>query len=233
MSRYSWLLFDADGTLFDYNKAESTAFRDVFRAFDFDFQPEYALTYREINDRYWRDFELGLIDQKSLRSQRFAELLNSLELQADPEQFSRTYLGFLAMGTYLIEGAEELLDALHPLFNMAILTNGLQDVQRPRFTRSSIGSYFKVWIISEEVGYAKPDPAIFDAVFDMIGHPPLDEVLMIGDSLTSDIAGGLNYGIDTCWFNPSNQGSPQEMDIRYEINELSQLQDILTPHHPR
>ena len=233
MSRYSWLLFDADGTLFDYDKAESTALRDVFRAFDFDFTPEHALTYREINDRYWRDFELGFIDQKSLRSQRFSELLDSLELQADPELFSQKYLEFLSMGTYLIDGVEEVLDALHPAFNMAILTNGLQGVQRPRFTRSSIGSYFKAWIISEEVGYAKPDPAIFDVVFDLIGHPPLDEVLMIGDSLTSDIAGGLNYGIDTCWFNPSSKQFPQGMDIRYEINDLSQLQNILTPSHPR
>jgi 2-haloacid dehalogenase len=233
MSRYSWLLFDADGTLFDYNKAESTALRDVFRSFDFGFTPECALAYREINDRYWRDFELGLIDQKSLRSQRFSELLDSLELEADPELFSRKYLEFLSMGTYLIDGVEEVLDALHPLFDMAILTNGLQDVQRPRFTRSSIGSYFKVWIISEEVGFAKPDPAIFDVVFDLIGHPPPDEVLMIGDSLTSDIAGGLNYGIDTCWFNPSNKQSPQDMDIRYEINDLSQLQNILTLYHPR
>jgi len=233
MSRYSWLLFDADGTLFDYNKAEATALVDAFGAFGFDFLPEYAKTYREINDRYWRDFELGLIDQKSLRSERFLELLGSLELEADPDLFSRKYLEFLSMGTYLIAGVERVLEVLQPEYNMAILTNGLQDVQRPRFSRSSIGSYFTVWIISEEVGYAKPDPAIFDAVFEMIGNPPLEQVLIIGDSLTSDIAGGLNYGIDTCWFNPSKQRSPQNMDIRYEITELSQLLEILTPFHPR
>ena len=233
MSRYSWLLFDADGTLFDYFKAEATALVDAFGAFGFDFLPEYAAIYREINDRYWRNFELGLIDQKTLRSARFSELLVSLKLEADPDLFSRKYLEFLSMGTYLIDGVEKVLELLHPEYNMAIVTNGLQDVQRPRFTRSSIGSYFREWIISEEVGYAKPDPAIFDAVFEMIGHPPLDEVLMIGDSLTSDIAGGLNYGIDACWFNPANQQSPPGMDIRYEIGELNQLLDILTPYHPR
>jgi 2-haloacid dehalogenase len=232
MSQYQWLLFDADGTLFDYDQAEAAALANTFRDFDFQYHPQYALVYREINGQFWRDFELGLIDQISLRSARFVKLFQSLDLEADPERFSQRYLEYLSQGTYLIEGAEEVLEILRPEFSLAIITNGLKDVQRPRFARSTIGEYFDVLVISEEVGAAKPAAAIFDAAFDLTGQPARQDVLIIGDSLTSDIAGGIGYGIDTCWFNPSGLESDQEMDIRYEITDLRQLLDILTPKTP-
>jgi 2-haloacid dehalogenase len=229
MSHYRWLLFDADGTLFDYDKAETVALSSTFRAFDIHYEPTYADAYRVINGQFWRDFELGLIDQKSLRTSRFSQLFDSLGLEADPLSFSRKYLEYLSMGTYLIDGAEEVLAALQPDYRLAIITNGLKDVQRPRLASSSIGAYFEVLVISEEIGKAKPDPAIFDAAFDLLGNPALEEVLIIGDSLTSDIAGGYRYGIDTCWFNPSNLDPDQDLDIVHTITDLRQLLDILNP----
>ncbi|HET6444154.1 MAG TPA: YjjG family noncanonical pyrimidine nucleotidase [candidate division Zixibacteria bacterium] len=229
MSRYRWLLFDADGTLFDYDYAETAALANSFRDFELPYRPDFAQEYREINGQIWRDFELGLIDQKSLRTRRFILLFNSLELDVDPESFSDIYLEHLSKGTYLIDHAEEVLEQLRPGFNLAIITNGLKDVQRPRFARSSIGTYFDVLVISEEIGAAKPDPAIFDAAFNLLGNPPRKEVLIIGDSLTSDIAGGANYGIDTCWFNPSQKSPDISLDIDYEITDLRQLLDILSP----
>jgi YjjG family noncanonical pyrimidine nucleotidase len=229
MSQYRWLLFDADGTLFDYDQAEAAALANTFREFDFYYRPEYAGVYREINGQIWRDFELGLIDQVSLRTGRFVMLFQSLELDADPESFSQTYLENLSMGTYLIDGAEEVLVKLRPHFGLAIITNGLKDVQRPRFARSPIGNYFDVLVISEEVGAAKPDPAIFDVAFELIGRPSRREVLIIGDSLTSDMAGGSGYGIDTCWFNPTHLEPDPSLNVHYEISDLRQLLDILVP----
>ncbi len=230
MSQYRWLLFDADGTLFDYDQAEAAALANTFREFDFQYRPEYAPVYREINGQIWRDFERGLIDQISLRTGRFVMLFKALELDADPERFSRKYLENLSMGTYLIDGAEEVLRILRSDFGLAIITNGLKDVQRPRFARSTIGEYFDVLVISEEVGAAKPDPAIFDVAFELIGQPPRKDVLMIGDSLTSDIAGGLGYGIDSCWFNPSHLEPVPDLDVQYEISDLRQLLNILYPN---
>jgi YjjG family noncanonical pyrimidine nucleotidase len=227
MSQYSWLLFDADGTLFDYELAESSALKNVFEHFGFPFKPEYGDAYRIFNSRVWEEFELGLIDQESLRTRRFAELFQSLNMETDIELFSTKYLEFLSHSTQLMDGIEDVLTALRPTYRMAILTNGLKDVQRPRFRESSIGSFFEAWIISEEVGFAKPDPRIFDVVFEKIGNPPFEEVLMIGDSLSSDITGGINYGIDTCWYNPTSLPAPHEMDIHYEISEISQLLDFL------
>jgi len=229
MNQYRWLLFDADGTLFDYDKAESVALSSTFREFDIHYKPDFANVYREINGQIWRDFELGLIDQKSLRTRRFELLFESLNLESDLENFSGKYLEYLSMGTYLIDGAEEVLQALQDDYELAIITNGLKDVQRPRFAQSSIGAYFDVIVISEEIGKAKPDPAIFDAAFDLLGNPSLEEVLIIGDSLTSDIAGGLNYGIATCWFNPSNLEADLDLGIRHVITDLRQLLEILSP----
>ena len=229
MRRYHWLLFDADGTLFDYDRAEAAALTNTFHDFEFQYLPAYAGIYREINGQFWRDFELGLVDQISLRTGRFERLFNSVGLKADPELFSHLYLEHLSQGTYLIDGAEEILEVLQRDYSMAIITNGLKDVQRPRLARSTIGAYFDAIIISEEVGYAKPDAGIFDAAFQSIGQPSREEVLIIGDSLTSDIAGGIEYGIGTCWFNPSELERDPELAIRYEITHLEELLDILSP----
>jgi FMN phosphatase YigB (HAD superfamily) len=110
---------------------------------------------------------------------------------------------------------------------LALITNGIKEVQRPRFVQSALKDYFTVLIISEEVGTAKPDPAIFEAAFVQMGHPHRDEVLIIGDGLTSDIQGGYNYGIDTCWFNPTRAPRPVNIASQYEITHLTELIPLL------
>ena len=140
---------------------------------------------------------------------------------------SRRYLEHLSRGTDLIDGAEAVLERLSARAGMVLVTNGLQDVQRSRFARSTIGGYFRDLVISEEVGAAKPDGRIFDAAFRALGNPRKEEVLMIGDSLSSDIRGGADYGIDTCWFNPEGKPREGEIEIRYEIRRLSELPPIV------
>src|SRR5690606_26422131 len=116
------------------------------------------------------------------------------------------YLEHLATGTHLVRDAEEVLRTVRDTRRIAYLTNGLADVQRPRLTASPIGAHADVVIISDEVGAAKPDPAIFHAAFEAMGHPDRDDVVLVGDSLTADIAGGVAYGIDTVWFDPAGLG---------------------------
>ncbi len=229
MNRYKWLLFDADGTLFDYDHAESAALENSFDHFGWQYKQDYGRIYRTINGQIWREFELGLISQKNLRSRRFEMLFDSIAFEADAESFSRVYLQNLSLGTELIDDAEEITNRLHQEYQLAIITNGLKDVQRPRLAKSTIGRLFKALVISEEVGAAKPDPKIFDAAFNLIGNPSRAEVLIIGDSLASDIEGGFRYGIDTCWFNPNGHASDPMLEIRYEISELRQLLSILLP----
>jgi 2-haloacid dehalogenase len=234
---YRWILFDADGTLFDYDKAEAKALVKSFDEIGYPFEPRYAAAYRQINGQIWEDFEKGLITQNELRVRRFELLFEATSVEADAAVFSDLYLRFLAQGTDLIEGAEEILQVLNGKVGMVIITNGLKDVQRPRLARSTIGHYFDEVVISEEVGSAKPKSRIFDVAFERMGNPAKGEVLIVGDSLTSDIAGGINYGIDTCWFNPGGLPIPQEFEIGqskrigFEIGRLSQLLEILD-HSP-
>lgn len=224
---YRWLLLDADGTLFDYDRAELQALRLTFGGAGHPFQPAYAEAYRRINAAIWRDFELGQISQARLRTRRFELLFEDTGLPLEAEGFARDYLRYLAQGVDLVDGAEEVLCALQGRVGLALITNGLQDVQRPRLAGSAIGHLFDAVIISEEVGAAKPDPAIFQAAFERMGHPPREQVLMVGDSLTSDVQGAINYGLAACWFNPGGQPRPSGVDIRHEIQDLSELPSLL------
>jgi len=225
--RYSWLLLDADGTLFDYDRAEAGALEATFGELGLPWRDGALRAYRRINARIWREFEQGQITQEVLRTRRFEQLFEALGITCDPELFSRTYLHTLAHGTELLEGAEEVVRALHGRVGMLIITNGLADVQRPRVDGCAIRDYIADMVISEEVGAAKPEPAIFDVAFVRMGWPDRARVLMVGDSLTSDIAGAAAYGIDACWYNPAGKDRPAGLEIRYEIRRLDELLGIV------
>ena len=224
---YSHLLFDADGTLFDYDTAESKALATTFKESRIPFTIDYANIYRRINAQIWSDFEQGKISQQALRSERFARLFQTLDIDADPLTFSVAYLTNLGNAADLIDGAIELLQALHDKYHLLLITNGIPEVQRSRLAQSPLLDYFETIIISGEIGIAKPHPGIFDAAFHAMGHPPKQETLIIGDSLTSDIQGGLNYNIDTCWYNPHQRPPNPTIPATYQIHSLSQLQLIV------
>lgn len=228
--KYKWVLFDADGTLFDYDQAEATALEKTFAQTGPRFESSYIETYRQINERIWLEFEQGKISQARLRIKRFEQFLERINIEADPAKFSQRYLWHLADSSDLIEGAEETVSALYGQIGLVIITNGLQDVQRPRLAKSVISNYLADVVISEEVGAAKPDKKIFDVAFSRMGNPRQEEVLIVGDSLTSDIKGGNNYGIDTCWFNPRQRLCNLDVEILYEISHLSEIVSIVEAH---
>ena len=228
MTRYRWLLFDADNTLFDYDRAEREALTQTFAEIGRPVQAGLHEQYRQINGELWQAFEQGGVTQNFIKVQRFARLLDAAAIDADPAAMSKRYLHHLSQGDFLIAGAEEVVRSLHGRYQMLLITNGLKEVQRPRIARSALAPYFDGLVISEEVGAAKPDGRIFDVAFDMMGRPEKSKVLMIGDSLSSDIAGGRAYGIDTCWFNPSGRPADPENNITYVIAELAQLASVLS-----
>lgn len=229
MTKYQWLLFDADDTLFDYGKAEAGALRQTFEQVGVKFEPEYLSAYQQINRQIWTEFEQGRISAKALRTRRFELLFEAIGVSVDPERFSAVYLSNLATQSELTEGALQVMQALYGKYRLAIITNGLRDVQRPRLARSAIRDYIADIIISEEVGAAKPERAIFEAAFRRMGNPNKDEVLLIGDNLASDMAGGNAYGIDTCWFNPTGQPRAEDIPVTYEISRLTDLLEMLAP----
>jgi 2-haloacid dehalogenase len=224
---YPWLFFDADGTLFDYNRAEAAAFRKAFELLQIQFEDGYLNVYQKINSELWKALERHEITPAVLRVRRFEQLLEALKLTASADDLNLAYVEQLGLCTDLIDGAYEVLQTLSTGSRIAIVTNGLAAVQRSRLMRSTIHPFVTELIISEEVGTAKPHPAFFDAAFTKIGNPPKGDVLIIGDSLTSDIQGGVDYGIDTCWYNPTRTVKPEGLSITYEIGHLAELLEFI------
>ncbi|HEY4430914.1 MAG TPA: YjjG family noncanonical pyrimidine nucleotidase [Paenibacillus sp.] len=225
--KYDVILFDADDTLFDYGMAESHALSNAFLHFGMPTgAADYAASYQEINHALWRDLEQGKISSASLRVERFNRLFAANALELDPEAFSEAYLRFLGEGTFLMQGAIELCEELADC-RLAIITNGIKDVQTSRIQGSPLSETFEQIIISEEAGCQKPETGIFDYAFAKLGISDKEKVLIVGDSLTSDIQGGINYGIDTCWFNPLGKENVSGAEPKYEIRSLSELLDIV------
>ncbi len=227
---YRWILFDADNTLFDFDRSAAEALRQTVEAHGNRFDPGHVASYATINHRYWQAFERGEIDQARLRVDRFEEFLReSGMLDTVPGEFSVDYEQNLGRGSHLLGGALEILEKLQPHVELALITNGLMDVQRPRLAGSPIAAFFREILISEEVGAAKPDPEIFAIAFQRMGSPALSEVLMVGDSLSSDMKGGSDFGIDTCWFNPKGNTRDRAVSVTYEIQSLDELAAICIP----
>ena len=224
---YDWIFFDADGTLFDYDAAEAAALEGAFKLCNLPFDASIGPRYGEINAGIWREFELGELDQNELKTLRFDRLFAEVGLSADAAVFSGHYLEILGAQTKLLDGAEGVLRDLVGRVGMILITNGLAEVQKPRFAASSIHDCFSQIVISGEIGLAKPDPAIFDVAFERIGRPPRERVLMVGDNLGSDILGGVNYGIDTCWYNPEGLQNGHGVEPMYEIRELREILDVI------
>ncbi len=223
---YPWLCFDADNTLFDFKQAEVSAFRRTLEVLKMPYAAETLETYQRINAELWKAIERHEITPADLRTRRFELLLDSAKLSGSPEQMAQVYIQQLAACAELVDGAEEVLTALRPTCRIAIITNGLQAVQTGRLSHSSIAQYVDELIISEAVGAAKPQAAFFDAAFARMGNPPRRDALVIGDSLSSDIQGGVDYGLDTCWFNPNHEPRP-DLPITYEIHSLRELLEII------
>jgi 2-haloacid dehalogenase len=227
MKKYSWLLFDADGTLFDFDKSQEKALENVFSDLQLDFQEEYHGIYSRINKAIWEQREQGLIGVKELKTKRFENFFKEIEVKADFNKAGKDYLYFLSRESHLLDGAENLVQELAREYNLVLITNGLTTVQKPRFNASPITRYFKEVIISEEVGFSKPQKEIFDLTFDRIKNPPKKEVVIIGDNLGSDILGGITYGIDTIWYNPTVGKNKKDIIPTFEVNNFNQLSEIL------
>lgn len=220
---FSTLLFDFDHTLFDSNQSEALAFADAMQFCDIPKDPTHFENYKRINKALWDQVELGSISPNELRTQRFVEFVEHIGSDVDAHLMADRFgLGMGANGE-LYPGARQVLEQLAQSASLAMVTNALSEIQRARINRAGIADLFDAVIISGEVGASKPGRAIFDITFDQLNNPPKDSTLMIGDSLTSDIAGGANYGLQTCWYNPNNLAASGNPVPTYTIAHLQEL----------
>ncbi len=182
--------------------------------------------FHAINLRLWHELERGTITSRELRVRRFAELAHALGVDLDAPAVGARYLEHLGDEPALLDGAEAVVDTLARDHHVAIATNGITAVQRSRVGASPIRHHVRALVISDEVGAAKPAAAFFEALFAAIGQPAREEVLMVGDSLSSDIRGGAEFGLDTVWYNPAGQPNPSGIRPTHEIRDLAELVEL-------
>ncbi|SFF97489.1 YjjG family noncanonical pyrimidine nucleotidase [Sporolactobacillus nakayamae] len=227
MSHYTTLFFDVDDTLLDFGAAEDLALHLLFESQEIPLTPEIESYYKKMNKSMWKDFENGKIERDNLVNTRFTKLFSAFGKTVDGIAMERNYRQFLREGHQLVNGAQQLIENLKNKFDLYIVTNGVAETQYKRLQDAGLSHCFKQIFVSEDTGYHKPDHQFFDYVFERITNFSADEGLIIGDSLISDIHGGSQAGLDTCWFNAKNLTNELNEQPTYEIHKLEQLYPIV------
>ena len=190
MKKYKYLLFDVDGTLLDFNKAEEQALINTFQKYNIVLTEQMNQRYEQINKQLWKDFEKGLIDKKTIVYTRFVQLFQEFGIDEDGIAFEDDYQDALGEGYFLLPHARDILEKLYQKYPLYVVTNGVSKTQYSRLKGTRIDQYFQDIFVSEDIGYQKPTREYFDYCFKKMKNIDLDQTLIIGDSLSSDIQGG-------------------------------------------
>jgi 2-haloacid dehalogenase len=202
MAKYAYVLMDADNTLLDFDGSEQDALLEIMKAYGYPIAEETFLVYHRVNRALWAAFEQGEISQEEVLSRRFQHFMEAVGGNHDPIAMNKAYMRMLAQRGSLLPGAEAFCRRLTNACTLAIVTNGIAEVQRERLNHTAIRKYFPHVFISAEIGYQKPSPEFFEVVCRELSIEDRSRAVIFGDSLSSDIQGGINAGIDTIWFNP-------------------------------
>lgn len=228
MAKYYCILFDADNTLLDFDAAESKALADTLRNYGIEPDAETVQTYRTINGELWRQLEKGQIRRDKLMAERFTRFLKAVNAAGSGAEMNQYYLDQLS--THPDLAAPNVLDVMKELAEvatLAVVTNGFDRVQSRRVAESGLKEFVEEVFVSEKLDSEKPSRKIFDTALRSLGVENRERVLMVGDSLTSDIQGGINAGLDTCWYNPNHAENPGKVIPTYEIASLEELYPLV------
>lgn len=222
-----FLFLDLDDTILDFHKAERLAIAKTFREFGLEPTDAVLNRYHEINKLHWQRLERGEITRDQVLVGRFQMLFDELGKHADPAQIAQSYEHNLSIGHYYLPGAREAVDALQGHYRLFLASNGTASVQHSRLTSAGLYPCFEQVFVSQDLGFNKPAKEFFDACAARIPGYDAAKAMMVGDSLTSDILGGIRAGMRTCWVNPTHNQAPENIRPDYEIESLSQLPALL------
>lgn len=226
--KYELIIFDIDETLMDFKKTEQTAVRSCLLDAGVDYDEEIHLkVYKEINSKLWKELEEGKINQHELNFERFEKTIDYFNLDFDPEIMADNFIHYASETAFLYDGALELVKKVKEKYKTAVITNGFSKIQNGRLKLFGLFPLFDGIVISEEVKCSKPDKKIFEYTFEMMNITDPKTCLIIGDSLNSDIQGGINAGIDTCWFNPSEKPLNEDIVPTYTVKNYEEILDVL------
>ena len=222
-----FLFLDLDDTILDFHKAERIALSNTIRSFGIEPTEEVLGRYHVINKWHWEQLELGTMTRAEVLLGRFAMLFEERKLPVDPEAVARAYEKNLGIGHWFLPGAEEAVETLSKKYRLFLASNGTASVQKGRMTSANLYRFFEKVFVSQEIGHNKPSKAYFDACFAAIPDFDPEKAMIVGDSLSSDIQGGINAGIKTCWVNPAHAPAKEGIQPDYEIEALHQLPALL------
>ncbi len=220
LKKYKTILIDVDDTLLDFQKSQNESIKKAYKQFNVDINEEMLNEYKLINKKLWEDFELNKIATKQIFETRFNILNKKYNLNCDGGNIEKLFREYLNESYYFIEGALEFILKIKDDYTLAIVTNGKKITQETRLKLSGLDKYFKYIFISEDLGYKKPEKEFFEIVATTIPNFKKEETIIIGDSLTSDIQGGFNFKIDTCFFSKENKTGLYTYKIS-NFNEIS------------
>ena len=221
------VFLDIDDTLLDFHRAEALAIRTALTRFGIEPSEANVKRYSAINRSCWERFERGELTRESVLTTRFNMLFSEMGVEFSPDEAHRIYEYELGSYHFYIDGAREMLEEIYRDYDLYITTNGISIVQNRRIADSGIAKYFKGIFISEEIGFNKPQKEYFDFIFDKIEGFDKDGAIIVGDSLSSDILGGINAGIKTCWYNPKGLPSKAEITPDYVLADITELPNLL------
>ena len=225
LDKYKYLLFDLDDTLLDFGKAQVLAFKKLLEDENIEYNGELFEKYEIINKSLWRSFERGEISNKEVTSERFIRFFSMFDRKIDGSEVDNRYRGYLAEGNQLFDGIIEMLEKLSLTHKLYIASNGIAITQHTRLKNNNLNKYFEKIFISEEIGSKKPDREFFEIIFKEICVKNKKEVLMIGDTFTSDILGANNAGIDSCLVDIHKISNP-EIVPTYQIEKTIDLLEL-------
>lgn len=223
------LLWDLDGTIMNFLKSENYAIKKCFAAFGINNCDDAMVErYSKINTKYWQMLERGEITKPQVQRGRFEELfqLEGIEF-TQYDELNKMYQVSLGDKIFFNDDSFQLLKSLQGKYKQYAITNGTITAQENKLRRSGLDEIFDGVFISDKVGFEKPSIKFFDAVFSEIGDYAKDEMLVIGDSLTSDIKGANNADLPCCWYNPNGAVNNKNLRIDYEIRNLNEITNIL------
>ena len=222
-----FLFLDLDDTILDFHKAEHIAISKTFRSFGIEPTEAVLARYSQINKECWHKLELGQWTREQVLVRRFEILFSEHNILCDGTQIARAYEKNLAIGHYFLPGAEEAVDALSKKYRLFLASNGTASVQQGRMTSANLYRFFEKVFVSQELGANKPSKVFFERATAQIPDYDPQKAMMVGDSLSSDILGGINAGMKTCWVNPKHLPADPVITADYEIEALSQLEALL------
>ena len=224
---YKFLFLDLDDTILNFQIAEHTALSKTLASFGLEPTEDVLKRYNRINKDHWEALERKEMTRAEVLLGRFQVLFREFALDVDPEQVARAYEKNLGIGHWFMPGAEEAVESLSKKYRLFLASNGTASVQKGRMTSANLYRFFEKVFVSQEIGHNKPAIEYFEACFAQIPDFDKSQAIMVGDSLTSDILGGQNAGIATCWVNPDHKPGREDIRVDYEIESIAQLENLL------